>query len=74
LLCVLPGFVKNPHPPKTAVFTWKSPDFSCLLPACLTLAAAACASLACLPGLVLAYRQAERKKNRAQQDPDFDYP
>ena len=44
--------------PKTAVFTWKSPGFSCLLPACLALAAAACASLACLPGLVFDYRQA----------------
>jgi hypothetical protein len=54
--------------PKTAVFTWKSPDFSCLLPACLTLAAAACASLACLPGLVLAYRQAERKKIERRDD------
>ena len=33
--------------PKTAVFTWKSPGFSCLLPACLALAAAAaCTSLA----------------------------
>ena len=46
--------------PKTVFFTWKSPGFSCLLPACLALAAAACTSLACLPGLILAYCQAGR--------------
>ena len=57
-----PYYARLPSP-KSAVFTWKSPDFSCLLPACLTFAAATCTSLACLPDLVLGYCQAGRKKN-----------
>ena len=64
LSACLPGltpYARLPWP-KAAVFTWKSPDFSYLLPACLTLAAAACTSLACLPDLILEYRQAGRKK------------